>query len=103
MNDAKKIIHDLFDKMISLKVREIELGYGSFVTIGFGKDISYEIKVRGKMETRFRPEWRLWVYMCFWELKKNDQLFCHSEEDKVKMSESLKSFEGKKMLRGDPR
>lgn len=77
----KETITELFEKIIFLEVREVKLGYGSFVTIGFGKDLSFTIKVRGKIESYVRPEWRLWIYMSFWELKENDKLLA------VKMKE----------------
>lgn len=97
----KKIINDLFNKVLFLKARGVEPGYGSFVTMGFGNDMSYEIKIRGKMETKFRSEWFLWIYMCYWELKKKDQLLCYCEDEKVKMRESLKSLEDKKLLKAE--
>lgn len=99
MND-KSLIYDLFGKMLSLEARDVKLGYGSFITMGFGDDdIAYEITLRGKMEVHTRPEWYLWVYMCEWELEVNGEEVAYCEDDRDFLREAIKVMENKKLLK----
>lgn len=95
----KKLIESIFDNIISLEARNVKLGHGSFITLGFGKDIAFEITVRQKKEINHKPEWDLWVYMCFWELKMNNEIVACSDDERDDIEKALKHIENKKLLK----
>ena len=94
----KSLIQELFGKVISLKARDVKLGWGSFITMGFGNDMAYEITIRKKREREHRPEWFFWVMMSFWELEVNGEVIAHDEDDREYLKEALKVIENKKLL-----
>jgi hypothetical protein len=88
----------LFQKLFNQPARDVQLGHGSFVTLGFGKDLKTEVIVHKKKEVDIRPEWLFWVYMCFWELEKSNELLATSEDDREKIKKALKALEGKNLI-----
>lgn len=98
MND-KKLVEGLFEEIISLKAKNVQLGHGSFITIGFGKDISIEVIVRREKKIINRPEWNLWVYMCSWEIKMNNEITACSNDERDIIKEALKHIENKKLIK----
>jgi hypothetical protein len=98
MNNHIDVIKKVFDQLVSRDVTIAELGHGSFITIGFGKNVEREVIRRGIKETRSRPEWYLWTYMCDWQLKMNDVLLVSSEDERDKIETSLKLLEHKKLI-----
>ncbi len=96
--ENKKFVESLFSNILSLKTRDVRLGHGSFITMGFGKDISYEIVIRREKQTKFRPEWFLWVYMCSWELKQNENIIISDDDERDNIEESIQLIEDKKIL-----
>jgi hypothetical protein len=95
----KNLVADLFGKVVSLKARNVELGHGSFITLGFGKDIAIKVTIRREKKISNRPEWNLWVYMCAWELKMNNEIIVSSNDERENIMEALKNIENKKLLR----
>jgi hypothetical protein len=76
----------------------VQLGHGSFITMGFGKDLKTEIVVHKKKEIGSRPEWFFWVYMAMWELEKSNELLATSDDDKETMKKGLNHLENKKLI-----
>jgi hypothetical protein len=99
MNKNLELVTNLLKNLLNQPARDVKLGHGSFITLGFGKDLQTEIITRGKKEIDIRPEWYLWVYMCFWELETADQLLATHDDDRKIIQESLKRLENKKLLR----
>lgn len=99
MNKNIEFIKNLFKQLINQPVRNVELGHGSFITMGFGKDLQKEIILKKKKEVHIRPEWYLWVYMCFWDLETADELLATNDDDREIIKEALKHLENKKLLK----
>ena len=95
----QSLIQELFGKVISLKARDVKLGWGSFITMGFGNDMAYEITIRKKRQREHRPEWFFWVMMSFWRLVVNDETIAHCEDDRDYLREVLKVIENKSLLK----
>ena len=98
MTKKSELAVKLFTPLINQKVRTIQQGHGSFLTIGFGADIQYDILIRQKKETRTRPEWLLWVYMCFWSITNATGILADCENEREIIEKALKQIQGKKLL-----
>ncbi len=98
MKKDNAFVSELFTKLLNLPIRDVLLGYGSFITMGFGKNLQTEMMVYNKMEIDIRPEWYLWVYMCFWELENPTDLLATNDDTRETMKEALKHLENKKMV-----
>ena len=94
MTKKSELAVKLFTPLINQKVRTIQKGHGSFLTIGFGADIL----IHHTEEARTRPEWLLWVYMCFWSIMKATKILADSDDEREIIEEALKEIEGKKLL-----
>ncbi len=79
----------------------MQLGQGSFITMGFGNDISVEMIVRHKKEINNRAEWYLWVYMCAWELKTGNQIIACNNDERDIIKKALKYIEKKKLIKAE--
>lgn len=90
MEKTLEFAENLFQKIFNQPARNVKLGHGSFITMGFGKDL--------KTETDVRPEWFFWAYMCLWELEKSNELLATSDDDKESMQKALKHLEDKKLI-----
>jgi len=66
--------------------------------MGFGKDIPIEVTARHEKKITLRAEWYLWIYMCYWEIKVNQEYLICSDDEKDAMREALKRLENKKLL-----
>ncbi len=99
MDDNRKLIYDLFGRIIPQKVSSVELGYGTFILIGFGKNITIEIPRSNEVKKIFRPEWHFWTDMCKWELKMENEILVSSEDDKKRIQKALTKLENKKLMR----
>jgi hypothetical protein len=82
----KKQIEALFHPLIGQKAWGASVGYGSFVTIEFGRKHRYHRRDHG--------EWHLWLYQCDWELHSRDRLLAHSESKKHVMQLAIDNLNG---------
>ena len=98
MIDVIEMINKIFEPLISRKVTSAELGYGSFITIGFGKNVEFEITRRGKKEILSMPEWYLWTYMCSWEIEVDGEPLICSDDERSEIEESIKCLESRKLI-----
>jgi hypothetical protein len=87
----KKQVDTLFQPLIGQKAWGASLGWGSFVTIEFGRKHLYHRHYHG--------EWHLWLYLCEWELRSNDRVLAHSESKKRVMQLAIDNLNGAE-LRG---
>ena len=55
MKKDTAFVSDLLKKLLNRPTREVQLGYGSFITMGFGKNLQTEMTVHNKMEINIRP------------------------------------------------
>ena len=97
MNEGKKLIEDLFSAIIGQYPR-IKLGYGSFVTMDFGRDIPEEIKTRRGIEITYFGEWHFWIYMCAWRIDLSGNPYIGSDDDRKAIEEKLSILNEKKLL-----
>src|SRR4051794_20956784 len=82
MSDSKTAIQKLFRQIVGIKPTRVKLGFGSFITIDFGRDIPEEVKTRQGTQIRYHGEWHLWVYQCSWQIFQNGVMIVHSESPK---------------------
>ncbi len=97
MKNGKKLIEELFQAVIGQCPR-IKLGYGSFLTLDFGKDIPEELITRKGKEIIYLGEWRLWVYMCAWRIDLLNEPFIGADDDRTIIESKLSDLNGKKII-----
>lgn len=97
MKHGKKVVEGLFEEVLGLQPR-IKLGYGSFLTIDFGKEVTEEILTREGKETLSFGEWHLWIYMCAWRIDLSNEPFIGSDDDRQFIQEKLVNLNDKKLL-----
>jgi hypothetical protein len=84
--------------IFGLPARNVMLGHGSFITMGFGEDKEFDVMIRGKITKETRPEWFLWIMMGGWRVDKDDQPFCGCEDSREKIVELITVLNGKKLV-----
>ena len=94
----EKRINKFFKQMIGLRVRNVKQGHGSFLTMEFGKEFEYEIKVHGKIEKEKRGEWYFWIYMSAWRIDDNLKPIAGCEDSRKIIEKALKKIENQKLM-----
>lgn len=89
MTDGKIVANCLFQQIVNIKPTRAKLGYGSFVTIDFGKDIPEEVKTRQGTQMRYHGEWHLWIYKCKWQIDQDGEKLVDSESPKEAIESTL--------------
>ncbi|OGN63859.1 MAG: hypothetical protein A3E80_03060 [Chlamydiae bacterium RIFCSPHIGHO2_12_FULL_49_9] len=89
MTDSKTAMQKLFRQIVGMKPTRVKLGFGSFVTMDFGKDIPEEVKTKQGTQIRYHGEWHLWVYQCAWQVDQNGAILVHSESPKAEIESVL--------------
>ena len=85
----KKQIEILFRPLIGQKAWGASVGWGSFVTIEFGRKHLYHRHYHG--------EWHLWLYQCDWSLNSNGRCLANSESKKRVMQLAIDNLNGAKL------
>lgn len=84
--ELKKQIDSLLRPLIGQKGWGASVGWGSFVTIEFGRKHLYHRHYHG--------EWHLWLYLCEWELRSKERSLAHSESKKKVMQLAIENLNG---------
>jgi hypothetical protein len=95
MNSDLQPIQEKIQRLIGQRPWEVKLGWGSFITLEFGKQIEVE-GIRGV--TYIHGEWHLWVQMSAWRLETKAEVITASEDSREGMSRGIKQLEGTKLL-----
>ena len=82
----KKQIEALFRRLIGQKAWSASVGWGSFVTIEFGRKRLYHRHYHG--------DWHLWLYLCEWSLNSNGRCLANSESKKRVMQLAIDNLNG---------
>jgi hypothetical protein len=82
----KRQIDTLLRPLIGQKAWGASVGWGSFVTIEFGRKRLYNRHYHG--------DWHLWLYQCDWDLSSNGRLLAHSESKKKVMQLAIDNLNG---------
>ncbi len=98
MKSNIEIIDYYFKQICGLKVRNLKQGHGSFLTMEFGKDLEYEIKIREKIEKEKRGEWYFWIYMNAWRIDDNFKPIAGCEDSRKTIKKALKKIENQKLI-----
>jgi hypothetical protein len=98
MNLKEKIIYKLFQQIYNLAAKKAKKGHGSSLTIEFGNELEYEIKLRGKLEKKKRREWQFWIYMSAWRIDENLIPIAGCEDSIEIIEKALKKIENKKLI-----
>ncbi len=82
----KRQIEALFRPLIGQKAWGASVGWGSFVTIEFGRKHLYHRHYHG--------DWHLWLYQCDWSLNSNGRCLANSESKKRVMQLAIDNLNG---------
>ncbi len=85
----KEQIEALFRPLIGKKAWGASVGWGSFVTVEFGRKRLYHRHYHG--------DWHLWLYQCEWSLNSNGRCLAHSESKKRVMQLAIDNLNGAKL------
>lgn len=91
----------LFQDVLGKKPTRVKAGYGSFITIDFGKDIPKELKTRKGIITQYFGEWHLWIYMCAWRIDIEKKPFLGSNDSKEVIKNHLNEIEKRVLKKVD--
>lgn len=98
MSKGIDLAQQLFSQIIGMKITRSKLGYGSFITMDWGKDIIEELKTKDGIEKQIFGEWHLWVYMCAWRLEKNGDPIIGAGDERDVIQSKIPLLIGKKLL-----
>ena len=98
MKSGKEIVDDLFLQVVHKKVRNVQLGHGSFITMDFGKDVLVEVKTNRGIHTFNRGEWHLWIYMTAWRLDQGDIPIIGAADDRMEIEKKITILENNELL-----
>ncbi|MGL4348019.1 MAG: hypothetical protein ACRCSV_00970 [Chlamydiales bacterium] len=101
MSKGTDLAQQLFSQIIGMKITRSKLGYGSFITIDWGKDIIEELKTKDGIEKQIFCEWHLWVYMCTWRLEKNNDPIIGAGDERDVIESKIPLLIGKKLLQAE--
>lgn len=65
------------------------LGYGTFITMDFGKDIEIVFNTKKGIEKFTRGEWHLWINDCAWRIDKEGKPIIGSNDDRKKINKKI--------------
>jgi hypothetical protein len=82
----KRQIDTLLRPLIGQKAWGASVGWGSFVTIEFGRKRLYNRHYHG--------DWHLWLYQCEWDLSSSGRSLAHSESKKKVMQLAIDNLNG---------
>lgn len=99
MKNNKDILRASFDSLIGLKMRNLKLGYGSFLTMDFGKTIKTKLKTKKGIRTSERGEWHLWVYVCSWRINRAKTPFIGSSDSREIIESKLNEMGDQKLIK----
>lgn len=90
-----KLAEQLFSQIIGMKTTRAKLGYGSFITMDWGRDITTYKKTKKRNYTFTFGEWHLWIYMCAWRLEQNNKPIVGANDERELISENISILSGK--------
>ncbi len=93
MSDKKEMIDRELSKILDLKLENISLGHGSFLTLDFGE----KIKIR-KDSDLMRGEWHLWIYMCSWRIVKEGLILTASNDSQESICRKIQELTQLKLI-----
>ena len=77
-----------FEPIVGQTAWNVTIGQGSFITMEFG-----EPGANG------HGTWHFWVYCCAWRIETHDDVLAYSKDDRSRLIQVIKSFEGKALER----
>lgn len=95
MSEGTVLGMKLFSQLKGIKTTRVKLGYGSFITMDWGKDIITYKKTKTKVHTFTFGEWHLWIYMCAWRLQENNIPIIGANDDRELISQHISVLSGK--------
>src|SRR5689334_15213275 len=87
--DDIRQIESILDSIVGMKPWSVRLGWGSFLTFEFGK----ELKDQGYSQPA--GEWHLWVYMAAWRLETSHDIVTVCEDSRDFIRLQIKRLQGK--------
>ncbi len=93
----KETLESHIKHLEGMVVNRATLGYGSFITLDFGKDISVNVSTNEGESSYIRGEWSLLIQMAFWEFEKDEEVVVECDDEREQIEAFLKTLEGKKL------
>jgi hypothetical protein len=94
MKNRNDQLSAIFRPLIGQKPWQVRLGYGSFITMEFGKKIRDSWVLRGEQHSSTRGEWHLWVYQCDWKLIQRRKPILSSDDSRADIAHVVEMLEG---------
>jgi len=85
----------IFRPLIGQKPWQVGLGYGSFLTMEFGKRTRDSWVTRGERFSAVHGEWHLWLYQCDWKLMKHRKPVVSSDDKRDCIGPALAILKGR--------
>lgn len=98
MSKGTDLAKELLSQVVGKRITRSKLGYGSFITIDWGKDIIEEFKTKDGIEKQIFGEWHLWVYMCAWRLEQNGDPIIGSGDERNAIQPKIPLLISKELL-----
>ena len=95
MKNRNDQLSAIFRPLIGRKPWQVRLGYGSFITMEFGKKTTDSWVTRGKRFSTVHGEWHLWIYQCDWKLTKSRKRVASSEDDRDRLGPAVEILQGR--------
>lgn len=95
MRDRNEQLSAMFRPLIGQKPWQVRLGWGSFITMEFGKRSRDSWMAHGEQHSAVHGQWHLWIYQCDWKLTKNRRLVVSSDDPRDRIRLALGTLEGR--------
>ena len=86
----KEEVETLFRGLRGQTAWGAKVGWGSFVTVEFGR--------RSLQDRHFHGDWHVWLYQCDWTLKSKTHEMANSESKKGLMQAAVENLNGRQLL-----
>jgi hypothetical protein len=97
MKNRNDQLSAIFRPLIGQKPWQVRLGYGSFITMEFGKRTRDSWVTQGERRSAVHGEWHLWIYQCEWKLVRNRKRIVSSEDARERLGPAVEILQGRSL------
>jgi len=95
MRNKRDQLSAIFRPLIGQRPWQVRLGYGSFITMEFGKKTRDTWVAHGRRSSAVHGEWHLWIYQCDWKLTKHRRPIVSSEDERDRLAPVVETLKGR--------